>query len=213
MALDKSQIRIDVGSAPSSAGAVGSMNIRSDIGGCWIIVYNTHASDDLYVWPQFKGGTPIVIKAGTKRQLGYFAENNVLYVRSSTANIITYQVWSNLNKWDSSWFADETLMVGSPLVSGEGLGRTGDPLNPAGFPVAISFPATLGGRNARFMSVVPNVDIDLTYFINGAVAGSTVRILAFEGFSLGPDPYLEIVSISYVNVNALEDFEVRMAVY
>jgi len=213
MAIDKSQIRIDSVSVPGSGSAIGAINIRSDLqSGVWVLVYNKSTTDEINIWPQSKGGTPIVIAPGTKRQIGYFPENNVLYARSTTVTAVDIEIWSNPNKWDSSWFADETLNVLTPIVDGEGYATVGDPLNPAGVPVVVDFVATLG-RPAKFLACVANVNIDLTIFYNGSVAGSTTRILANQGLTLGPDPYLEIDSISYVNVVALENFELTLCVY
>jgi hypothetical protein len=212
MAIDKSQIRVDDVTAPGSGSPIGPINIRSDQNGTWVIIYNT-GTDDVNIFPQSKGGNGILLKAGTKRQLGYFDNNYVLYCRSTTVNTVALEVWSNPNKWDSSWASDETTIVASTLISGEPYGLIGDPLNPAGVPIVRDMFTVLGGREARFIALVPNVDIDLSVLINGSAVGSTTRVLANEAFSLGPDPELLINEIVYVNAVALQDFEVRLFAY
>jgi hypothetical protein len=214
MAMDKSEIRIDKARAPDNTDPIGFLNIRSDLSGVWVMVYNTSATDDLNIWPKYKGGNPLVVKAGTKRQIGFFENNTVLYYRSTTGSTIDIEVWSNPNKWDSSWFADESLTIApyTPVIGCTGL--TGDPTHVAGVPITIDFTAILpGGRNAKFVSLIPNVDVDIIVNIFGSGTAGLVRVLADESFTLGPDPNLEIISLTYVNVNFGEAFELRLISY
>ena len=114
---------------------------------------------------------------------------------------------------DDGFTAVLAAMPAGPVpITGDTYGLTGDPLNVAGTPITRDF-NTILARPAKFLSVVANVDIDLIINMVGAAASSAVRILANEGFSIGPDEELQIDNIVYVNVNLGENFEFRLLAY
>lgn len=177
----------------------------------YIMIYNTHSTATITVRSGFGDSRGISVGPGKKRTIPRLSGQSSLWIVSDAANT-TVQLWRSSTKWGSEWFADEDMtIIESPIV-GDPYANDGDPLNAAGTPIVIDFLTTYG-TSMHFLSLIPNVDIDITITYEHDATTATVRVLAGETFTFGPETRTAIQIISYVNAVGGENFEFRGFAY
>ena len=171
----------------------------------YVMFVNKSTTDSFFYYPRINENRPLEIPPGAFLPFNKVQRRALFYLTGPTDGTL------------QAWFADKPWMpildnfgVGAPVITGNTFGLTGDPLNTAGTPVSIDFTTRSGiDRKLRYLSLVPNVDVDVAVDIGGG-SPETFRIFASEPWdSSRIGDSIEINEITYVNVVAGEDFEFR----
>lgn len=167
----------------------------------YLLIYNTHATAVLTVYPAVKTQHGITIGPGRKRALPFMLGSSEVYIVSDSAST-TVQVWHSATKWGADWMMDEFVAPSATPVSGAMLSSSRDTGRTGSATITMNFAGTLG-RHGKGFSLLADALTQVVITLHGAGTAATFRITANSAFSFpfGPDA-TEIENVTITDLSA-----------
>lgn len=170
----------------------------------YVLVYNSHATAIVTVYPGVKAQDGITVGPGTKRSLPHLPGDSLIWIVSDTAST-TVQVWHSPTKWGFDWIGDEliTAIAGiSPAqdVTGDIVAEDGDVAQTGSATVTFDLTAgSLLGYGSGF-SFLADADVEVVIYLVGSTATppDMFIVAANTPFTFPPGP--KTVQIDHVEI-------------